>query len=352
MKAEGLIHKDVGHCMNKNLRDFLRTHSASSTSTQVQNRVRSIQSLQKHSSSLINMKSKSMPETTSDHWSSVLENGDSSLTMSLEEEIRLIGLPSVTGSSEEVPDSRSITSTSSDENVSSSDLWEQDDKTMNDRVISVDLNIKGNKTPFARVPLNRDVDSLRYIRDYIGNRLKLSDLLTCEKSNSTSVKFSYNFLSQHGVRIHLSQEREILAMSQVVTRKTRNSERSHIFIVLNNTEMPPPSLPSRKRHREDDEDSDDDDDDHDDNDSDNFNRKLTKRFHGAPRSVQSRLALEYIQSQLSNSSSSEQLSSSDQGSGAFLRDTDSLLIVATSRNMLEVVRDVDVGSLSLSLSLS
>ena len=141
-------------------------------------------------------------------------------------------------------------------------------------------------------------------------------------------------------------------MSQVVTRKTRNSERSHIFIVLNNTEMPPPSLPSRKRHREDDEDSDDDDDDHDDNDSDNFNRKLTKRFHGAPRSVQSRLALEYIQSQLSNSSSSEQLSSSDQGSGAFLRDTDSLLIVATSRNMLEVVRDVDVGSLSLSLSLS
>ena len=73
---------------------------------------------------------------------------------------------------------------------------------MKERRDLVYLNIKGNKTPFTVLPLNRDTDSLRYVREYLVNRV-------LSKSN-----VSFTFLSKQGVRIHLSQENEILAMSQ------------------------------------------------------------------------------------------------------------------------------------------
>lgn len=85
MKADGLIHKDVGHCCNKNLRDFLRSHSASSTtSSQVHRRMQSIlkqqQKIPTIPSSIISQ---------DDHYSSVLEHGiDQYLT--LEDEIHML----------------------------------------------------------------------------------------------------------------------------------------------------------------------------------------------------------------------------------------------------------------------
>ena len=182
------------------------------------------------------------------------------------------------------------------------------------------LNLKGNKTPFTALPLNRDTDSLRYVRDYLVNRV-------LSKSN---LNISFTFLSKQGVRIHLSQENEILAMSQVVTRKIKRKEWHHMFIVVN---MLPSSssrmLVGRKRYRDD-----EDDDDEDGNDDE---ERLTKRFHQAPSSIQSRLALQYIQNA---SSSSDDGSVDDGGSGAFQHDNNSLLIVATSRNMTQVVRCV------------
>ncbi len=86
MKAEGLIHKDVGHCCNKNLRDFLRSHSASSTSNQVQRRMQSILKQQQKTTP-----SPSFPSIVNeeDNWSSVLQHGlDPSL--SLEDEIHTL----------------------------------------------------------------------------------------------------------------------------------------------------------------------------------------------------------------------------------------------------------------------
>ena len=85
MKADGLIHKDVGHCCNKNLRDFLRSHSASSTtSSQLHRRMQSIlkqqQKIPTIPSSIISQ---------DDHYSSVLEHGiDQYLT--LEDEIHML----------------------------------------------------------------------------------------------------------------------------------------------------------------------------------------------------------------------------------------------------------------------
>ena len=180
------------------------------------------------------------------------------------------------------------------------------------------LNLKGNKTPFAALPLNRDTDSLRYVREYLVNRV-------LSKSN---LNISFTFLSKQGVRIHLSQENEILAMSQVVTRKIKRKEWHHMFIVVN---MIPRRrmLVGRKRHRDDEDDDDDEDEEGNDEEE-----RLTKRFHQAPSSIQSRLALEYIQ----NASSSSE-DGSITGSGAFQHDNNSLLIVATSRNMTQVVRD-------------
>ena len=93
MKAEGLIHKDVGHCCNKNLRDFLRSHSASSTSNQVQRRMRSIvKQQQKTTFAATTFSAPSLfPSIVNeeDNWSSVLQHGlDPSL--SLEDEIRTL----------------------------------------------------------------------------------------------------------------------------------------------------------------------------------------------------------------------------------------------------------------------
>jgi len=93
MKAEGLIHKDVGHCCNKNLRDFLRSHSASSTSNQVQRRMRSIvKQQQKTTFAATTFSAPSLfPSIVNeeDNWSSVLQHGlDPSL--SLEDEIRAL----------------------------------------------------------------------------------------------------------------------------------------------------------------------------------------------------------------------------------------------------------------------
>lgn len=243
--------------------------------------------------------------------------------------------------------------------------WGDETDVMNERTVQVHLNIKGNPTSFGIVPIQRFRDSLAYVREYIKHRLpgvltslsprKDSDsdgaldassppsALTPTSDGSETMNIRFRFLSKQGSQIQPTQEKDILAMSQALSRVSDGANgqmrcmQHFIFIdtCMADLVSNDGSVGERKRRRDGGEDDEDDED---------KTRDIVKRFRSATKELQSRIAMDYFQRRFSSNDSNgdtKDKSARDvDGAGVMTHDENSLLVMATVLDLPDIVRHV------------
>ena len=144
------------------------------------------------------------------------------------------------------------------------------------------LNVKYNPEAFGVVPINRDLDNLNYVREYVQKRL-IHEL----------DHRRFTFLSREGVEIKRDQENDLSAWDQTTARDWTHHtfgdviRRYHLFVVMDDKE----DSQQRKRRRRGPAGKDDENDEGDDDGNDEDVEDL---FRESSEGMQEKLAWEFF----------------------------------------------------------